>query len=240
MTHPVEHDPSLLAAYALGGLDPAEQDAVQAHVAGCPDCQLEVREFTNLRLALDEVPPEAFLDGPPVGGELLLQKTLRRARAEAGPRRRSRLGPAMITVAAAVALAVAVGGGVLIGRQSVPQTVAGGATSESPEAAVPTTEGRQARATDPDTGATMAVTLVPKQGWVTLHADVSGIRAGLDCELLVVPKVGEPVLAGSWRVSKTGEAEGTKLDGSALVDPSAVKSIEVVTTDGKKMVTVPV
>jgi len=56
----------------------------------------------------------------------------------------------------------------------------------------------------------------------------------------VVPKVGDPVLAGSWRVSKLGEAEGTPLDGTALVDPSAVKSVEVVTTDGKTMVTVPV
>jgi hypothetical protein len=235
MNHPVEHDPSLLAAYALGGLDPAEQDAVQAHVAGCPDCQLEVREYTNLRLALDEVPPEAFLDGPPAGGDLLLQKTLRRARAESpGPERRSRLGPALITVAAAVALAVALGGGVLIGRQTAPQQVAGGPTTTVPENA------RQARATDSGTGATMAVTLVPKMGWVSLHADVSGIQAGLNCELRVVPKVGEPVLAGSWRVSKVGEAEGTALDGTALVDPSTVKSVEVVTTDGKTMVTVPV
>jgi len=232
--NPVEHDPSLLAAYALGGLDPAEQDAVQAHVAGCPDCQLEVREFTSLRLALDEVPPEAFLDGPPVGGDLLLQKTLRRARAVQGPERRSRLAPAMITVAAAVALAVAVSGGVLIGRETAPEPVAGGPTAPVPSNA------KQAEATDSATGATMAVTMVPKMGWVTLHADVSGIKAGLNCELRVVPKTGEPVLVGSWRVSHLGEEEGTPLDGTALVDPSAVKAVEVVTTDGKTMVTVPV
>jgi hypothetical protein len=232
--NPVEHDPSLLAAYALGGLDPAEQDAVQAHVAGCPDCQLEVREFTSLRLALDEVPPEAFLDGPPAGGDLLLQKTLRAARAELGPQRQRRMRPAMITVAAAVALAVALGGGVLIGRQTAPEQVAGGPTTPVPSNA------KQAEATDTKTGATMAITMVPKMGWVSLHADVSGIKAGLNCELRVVPKSGEPVLAGSWRVSKAGEAEGTPLDGTALVDPSAVKSIEVVTTDGDTMVTVPV
>ncbi len=232
--NPVEHDHSLLAAYALGGLDAAEQNAVQAHVAGCPECQLEVREVTNLRLALDEVPPEAFMDGPPADGDLLLQKTLRRARAEAPPQRRRGLGPAMITVAAAVAIAVAMGGGILIGRQTAPEEVAGAPTGSVPAGAV------QARATDPDTGATMAVTLVPKKGWVTVHADVSGIEAGLDCELRVVPRAGEPVLAGSWRVSETGATEGTPLDGSALVDPSAVKAVEVVTTDGRTMVTVPV
>ncbi len=232
--NPVEHDPSLLAAYALGGLDPAEQNAVQAHVAGCPDCQLEVREFTSLRLALDEVPPEAFMDGPPASGDLLLQKALRRARAELPPERRRGWAPAVITVAAAVALAVAVGGGVVIGRQTSPQEVAGGPTTAVPSDAV------QASTTDADTGARMAVTMVPKMGWVTVHADVSGIKAGLNCQLRVVPKTGEPVLAGSWRVSPKGEAEGTPLDGSALVDPAAVESVEVVTTDGKTMVIVPV
>lgn len=231
--NPVDHDPSLLAAYALGGLDPAEQAAVQAHVAGCPECQLEVREFTNLRLALDEVPPEAFMDGPPAGGDMLLQKTLRRARAEGVPQRRA-WAPMAITVAAAVALVAAVSGGIVIGRQTAPEQVAGGPTTSVPENAL------EAKATDPDTGATMAVTVTPKKGWVTVHADVSGIKAGLDCQLLVIPRAGEPVLAGSWRVGKEGEAEGTPLDGAALVDPTAVKSVQVVTTDGKKMVDVPV
>jgi hypothetical protein len=112
--------------------------------------------------------------------------------------------------------------------------VAGGPTTPVPSNA------KQAEATDAKTGATMAITMVPKMGWVSLHADVSGIKAGLNCELRVVPKSGEPVLAGSWRVSELGEAEGTPLDGTALVDPSAVKSVEVVTTDGDTMVTVPV
>lgn len=233
--NPVEHDPALLATYALGVLDPAEQAAVQAHLAGCPDCQLEVREYTNLRLALDEVPPEAFMDGPPpAGGDLLLQKALRRIRSEVPEQRRRPWAPMAITVAAAVALVAAVSGGVVIGRQTAPDQVAGGPTAEVPTDAV------QARATDPKTGATMSVRVEPKQGWVSLHADVSGIKAGLNCELRVVPKNGEPVLAGSWRVSHLGEEEGTPLDGAALVDPKAVKSIEVVTVDGKKMVTVPV
>ena len=129
---------------------------------------------------------------------------------------------------------VAVGGGIFIGRETAPTQVAGGPTTTVP------TDARQAEATDPATGAKMAVTLVPKMGWVAVHADVTGIEAGLNCELHVVPKQGEAVLAGSWRVSELGEAEGTPLDGTALVDPSAVESIKVVTTDGKTMVTVPV
>lgn len=221
----VEHDGPELVAYALGALDPAEQSAVHAHVAGCAECQREVQEIANLRVSLDQVPPEAFLDGPPAD-DVLLQKTLRRARGDAPAeiRRRSPL----ILVAAAVAVAIALGGGVLIGRQTAPDQVA----------AVPPNAVTE-RVTDPDTGATMAVTMVPKAGWVMVHADVSGIRAGLDCELYVVPRVGDPVLAGSWKVSATGAQEGTPLNGTALVDPAEVESVQVITTDGDTMVTVP-
>jgi anti-sigma factor RsiW len=233
MNHPVEHDPATLAAYALGGLDPVEQAAVQAHVAGCPECQLEVREFTNLRLALDEVPPEAFMEGPPpAGGDMLLQRTLRRVRAEDPPARRRGWAPAAITVAAAIALVAAVSGGVVIGRQTAPQEVAGGPTTSVPQDAV------QAKATDQKTGATMSVTLVPKAGWVMVHAEVKGIKPGLNCELRVVPRTGDSVLAGSWRTSEQGWTEGTPLDGTALVDPTVVKAVEVVTAEGKKMVSV--
>ncbi|HEY0448837.1 anti-sigma factor [Actinophytocola sp.] len=226
---PVEHDGAQLAAYALGALDPAEQHAVHAHVAGCADCQREVQEIASLRAALDEVPPEAFLNGPPAD-DMLLQKTLRRARAQAQPavRRRSPL----VVVAAAVAVAIALGGGILIGRQSVPNDVAGPATTLPPDA-------RTAQVTDPHTGATMAVTLIPKAGWVAVHADVRGIPAGLKCELRVVPRNGEPLLAGSWLASPSGAKKGTTLDGTALVDPADVKAVEVVTTSGDTMVSVP-
>ncbi|MPZ79430.1 MAG: anti-sigma factor [Actinophytocola sp.] len=221
----VEHDGPQLVAYALGALDPAEQSVVHAHVAGCAECQREVQEIGNLRVSLDQVPPEAFLDGPPAD-DILLQKTLRRARGDAPPeiRRRSPL----ILVAAAVAVAIALGGGVLIGRQTAPDQVA----------ALPANAVTE-KVTDSGTGATMAVTMVPKAGWVTVHADVSGLPKGLDCELFVVPRDGDPVLAGSWKVSATGEHEGTPLDGAALVDPAEVESVRVVTTDGDTMVTVP-
>lgn len=230
-----EHPGELLGAYALGALSPAEAHNVQQHVAGCADCQREVAEFTDLRRSLDEVPPEAFLDGPPDGGELLLQRTLRQARAEAPPvqapqRRRAWSGIA-VAVAAVVA-ALALGGGILIGRQTV-----------DPVAAPPTTtvpaDATRASFTDPQTGARMAVTVIPKVGWVSVNAEVSGVEAGLECELRVVPRDGEPVLAGSWLVSEQGERKGTDIQGTALIDPDDVQSVDVVTTDGRTMVSVP-
>ncbi|MFD0787383.1 anti-sigma factor, partial [Micromonospora azadirachtae] len=55
---------------------------------------------------------------------------------------------------------------------------------------------------------------------------------GARCRLLVVGKDGSTVLAGSWLVSEKGAADGTPLDGSALIDPDQVDSVRVETTDG--------
>jgi hypothetical protein len=41
-----------LGAVALGGADPAEELALQAHLDGCPDCRAELRELTSVAAAL--------------------------------------------------------------------------------------------------------------------------------------------------------------------------------------------
>jgi hypothetical protein len=229
---PADHDRSQLGAYALGALDPREAQVVHDHLAGCPDCRREVAELSDLRAFMDDVPPEAFVDGPPDGGDLLLRRTVRAARAEfAAPETAVRQPPRrrLALVAAAVLVLAAVGlGGVLIGRQTAPGN----------EVAIPSTA-RNAETTDPQTGVHLAVNVIPQFGWVKVHANASGIREGELCQLFVVPKSGEPVLTGSWRVSAAGAKSGTVLDGAALVDPADVKSIDVVTTDGRKYVSVP-
>lgn len=227
------HDRELLGAYALGALDPGEAQQVQQHLAGCPDCRREVAEFADLRRSLDAVPPEAFLDGPPEGGDLLLQRTLRHARTQA-PAVQTRRAWSGAAVAAAVVLVAAVlGGGIVIGRQTAPDNVAA-----PPPTTVPA-NAKRAAFTDPQTGATMDVTVIPKAGWVWVNAEISGLEAGLKCELRVVPREGDALLAGSWLVSEQGERKGTEIQGTALVDPADVKSVDVVTTDGRTMVSVP-
>ncbi|MCT2583638.1 anti-sigma factor [Actinophytocola gossypii] len=225
----VEHDRSLLGAYALGSLDPGEERAVHAHVSTCPECQRELAEFVDLRHALDQVPPEAFLDGPPDGGDLLLRGALNRVRAEAAPARRG-WSPGLVAASVVLAAAVALGGGVLIGRETAPTPPA-----EALPAGTVTAEG-----TDPATGATMRVEVEPRAGWVWVNAEVEGVPAGERCELLVVPEDGEPLVAGSWVVSDEAGAEGLRLEGTALVEPGEVESVEIVTTDGRRMVSVPI
>jgi hypothetical protein len=245
----VGHDQTLLGAYVLGALDPYEARVVESHLAGCAECRWELNELAAVRNVLKDVPPEAFLDGPPEGGDMLLQRTLRQARAESGevPRpgpthaRRARRRPLPVAASLILLAAAAMSGGVVVGRM----------TADSPEnppvAAPPPVElpgqvpgVRSGAGTDPVTGATMSVQVTPAAGWVRVRAQVSGVKPGEKCLLRVVPKNGNPMTAGSWLSSDKGEGAGVVLDGAALVDPSQVSSVDVVTTDGKPVVSVDV
>ncbi len=228
-------DSSTLAALALGALEDGELREVEEHVSGCDWCRAELDELDEVRAALDELPPEALLEGPPEGGELLLQRTLRAARAERTSRRLPRR---LLGVAAAAAVAVlAVGGGVLLGRGTTPQprdvpTAAGQTTATLPPGT------RFASATDPASHAGITVRVEPAAGWVRVNAAVTGIPAGQRCRLVVIGKDGARELAGSWQVSAIGAREGTTLDGSALIAPTDVTAVRVENFDGHQFVTV--
>lgn len=234
MTGPA-HDRGQLGAYAIGALDPAEARMVHEHLSTCPDCQREVNELMTIRRALDQVPPEAFLDGPPEDGDLLLRRTLRRVAdvAPSAPPRASRTG---LYVAAAAAVVVALGGGVLLGRGTAPDTsqVAGPMFTV---ATVPS-NARLAEGSDPDTGASMNVAIEPKKGWVWVHATAKGLPEGEPCEMYVVSSDGKRELAGSWLVSAEG-AKSSRLEGMALIAPDDVKAVEIQTRGGKEIVSVP-
>ena len=243
-----EHDRAALGAYALGALDPAETRAVDAHLAGCADCRAEVAELNELNEFLGEVPPEAFLDGPPEDGDLLLQRTLRQVRAETAPAASSPEQPAppgtvpfpqqparrrgLVLVAAALALIAGAGvvGGV-VGRQTADEPVA----VQTPPP-VPGT--RTVEATDAGTGTAISAKVVPKAGWVTISADVRNLPVGAQCQLRVYDKTGKFLVAGSWLVSEKTSKEGSVIDGGALIPLDKVKSIDVYTFQGKKMVSV--
>ncbi|MEU4395857.1 zf-HC2 domain-containing protein [Kribbella sp. NPDC023855] len=238
-----EHDHSQLGAYALGALEPDEVREVDEHLAGCAACRRELAELEELKEFLGEVPPEAFLDGPPPGGDLLLQRTLREvAAAEAAPASAapaaetggsggSRMRRPWLLVAAAVVLiAGALGGGVLIGRSSV----------DDPYAASPPPAGsKQATATDAVTKVTMAATVEPRPGgsWVTVK--LSNLTAGEECEMLVTDKAGKTYVAGSWVVPEKAARDGARYSGSVLVRVDQVKSVQIKTLQGEHVVTTP-
>ena len=228
------HDPQLLGAYVLGALDEQEVREMDDHLASCPDCARELEERRDMEAFLGEVPPEAVLDGPPEGGDLLLQRTLRQVRSERGGvarRRQFALG-----AAAAVVAAVVLGAGVFVGKATSPDVTALPTPTVAPDPAGT----RLATFTDPVTKAAMTVKVVPAAGWVRTNMSIKGIPEGEKCRIFVVAKDGSRQEAGSWVVSKKGAAEGTNLDGSALVDPKDVQSVVVENFEGKKFVEVPV
>ncbi|MEV6620497.1 zf-HC2 domain-containing protein [Amycolatopsis sp. NPDC051106] len=232
----VDESHTQLGAYALGALDPGEAaDFERRHLQTCAQCRFDLNELVALRESLDEVPSEAFLDGPPEGGDLLLQKTLRRVRdeEEAAPVRSggsSRRGLAL--VAAAVLVVAALGGGILVGRQTGSDSAPIAIPAQPTE--VPGTKSVEGR--DPTTGVQLAASVSPFQGWVRVNVAVKGVHAGEKCLLQITTKGGQSVTAGSWQVSEKWESQGFSLDGSALVAPDDVKSVDIVTMDGRKLV----
>lgn len=229
-----DHDQSQLGAYVLGVLGPDEARAIERHLAGCADCRAVVAELEETKDLLGEVPPEAFLEGPPEHGDLMLQRTLRAARAGEAmpaadqPSKRRRWVPA---VAAAIVIgAAALGGGVLIGQQTADPGV-----SESPVAG-----SKKVTATDDTTGATLATTLEPREGWSWVKVQVTGLKAGAECELIVTAKDGTSYVAGSWLVSEKAAREGSQFGGGVLVPIGEVASVEVRTVEGEHVVTTPI
>lgn len=219
-----EHPTESLGAYVLGSLDERETAAVDAHLTTCLECRARVDEFQHVRTALGEVPPEAFLDGRPADGDLVLQRTLRQVRVQrrAGHRARRLL----VTAAAVVAIAIALGGGVLLGKENRPSTPVAlppqstGAPTATAVAGTRYLFGTQGTAR-------LVVTVSPAAGWVRITASVIGVPAGQRCQLVVVSKSGVSEVAGSWLVSRRAATKGTNLDGAALVAPDQVAAVEV-------------
>jgi hypothetical protein len=227
-----------LAGYLTKSLDAEQVRAVEEHLAGCAECRTEVESLREWTMALEAVPEAMLLDGPPEGGDLLLQRTLRQIRDESTGRRHRRT--ALISAAAAVVVAAAIASGVVVGRGTADPAVptALPTPSQVEQTTVPGT--RTATAVDADTGARITVAVAPAPGWVRIKAAVAGIPEGERCRLEVVARDGTVVLAGSWLVSEKGAGEGTTLDGSALVAPADVASVRVVTEGGKEYTSVAV
>jgi anti-sigma factor RsiW len=226
--------------YVDGELDAEQTRQVESHLAGCASCREEVNSLRELRSYLQEVPPEALLDGPPDDADLLLQRTLRQVRQESARTRTGRGAVATTVSIAAVAAVLAAVGGVLIGRNTGPDQplAVPEPTPSASSSAVPGT--RFASSVDPTTGARLTVRVEPASGFVRVNVAVTGLPAGEPCRLIVVGKDGRRETAGSWLVSEKGAKQGTTLDGAALIDPGDVTAVMIENTSGRKFVSTPV
>jgi hypothetical protein len=227
-----QHDPEHLAAYAIGLLDGEDARATEAHVAGCPRCRQELTELRKVDGALRGTPPELFLDGPPPGGELVLQRTLRQVRSENGASR-GRRRRALIVVAAVVVLVGVGAAGVALGRVTARETIT--AVPATP----PVTGSRLLTGFDPSTGARMTVTVTPAAGWVRIKASVVGITAGERCTLVVVDRNRDRYIAASWLASPAAETKDITIEGAAIVAPEDLAAVAVQDFERRDLVIAP-
>ncbi|GAA2617524.1 MULTISPECIES: zf-HC2 domain-containing protein [Streptomyces] len=235
------HEEELLGPYVLGVLDVEEIRRVEEHTSGCMQCREEVAALREMEAALGEVPDEAFFDGPPQGGDLLLQRTLRQMRGERAGDSRRRAGFAGLAVAASLAAVFWAGTQLGAGDSGAvalpPPSPTATANPTPPPAGTKTLSG-----TDQVSGARMTVQMTPAAKWVRVRAAVTGVPPGERCRLIVVSKNGTRTTAGSWVVGnqENGEGKGAALDGSAAVESADVKAILVENESGRTYVSVPV
>ena len=160
---------------------------VDEHVATCPDCQREIEEMRSTVSLLVLAPPVATTEGP---GDLLLHRTLARATQE----RRRRRVVASVAIAASLLLVVPT---LVWAISNVDSTV----TATAPNPTILRTT-----ASDPATGVKGSAQLQPSVSGSQLVVQVSGVKSGTKCSLVMVDRVGHRTRVESWTADYGGEA----------------------------------
>jgi hypothetical protein len=83
----------------------------------------------------------------------------------------------------------------------------------------------------------MDATVEPRSGWTWVRVQVKGLKAGDQCEMIIIDKAGESWVAGSWLVSEKAAKGGSTFGGGVVIPPDQVRSVEIRTVQGKHVVT---
>lgn len=222
MTAECDRTRMALGAYVIGALEPAERVEVDAHLAGCPACREDLALLADLPAVLGRLgESDALAAGATQVEPGMVERSLaelRRRRRSGGIRRR------LVAVAAGVAIAAAGAG-------------AGSAVALHLSApATPTGTSARVSGTDATNGATATAVLLAQPWGTSIHLTIAGVAPGDHCELVAVSKAGADEVAGTWAVSYAGEAD---IVGATSLAPSELASLDIVTTSGTDLVTLP-
>jgi Putative zinc-finger len=219
-----------VGAYSLGLLEERDRAAFEDHLAGCASCAAELAELSPMKALLRGVEPAGETGSGP--GEAEVTDLVRRRVAQERRRRRWQ-----VTVGAAAAV-VLIGGGVGAGIALAPQP--GG----TPPPAVALT-GQLHSATDPGTGVTGTVGLVPK-GWGTqVTLDLSKVPGPVECQLVAVSRTGERRVVMGWLVPAPGDGvpghpAHLVIQGGTSIPPSDLARVDVNVVNGRTLLSIPV
>jgi hypothetical protein len=207
-----------LAAYVLDALEPAEAEELRLHLLDCTDCLPEYEELRGLptvlrRLApsdVDEIITPAELPNG-LCEELLARASVRRQR---HTRRR-------VFSLAATAAAVAAG---FVTGVAVPLHHA------------PATTSVVVAATNPHTWVGASITLTSQSWGTQIWLKLSGVTWNQQCMLVVTAADGRRDVAASWVATYKGSFNVT---GTTAIPVGQIRHLDVITTTGKRLVSVP-
>jgi hypothetical protein len=214
----------LLGAYYLDSLELGQGDAIERHLDVCATCSRKADETIETVAALallDERTHRSTASRPqipPGQRPPPRRRDKRRPRGRKG-RRRSAIA---LTLSGVLAAAVVVG---------VVVTVMSGAP-EPPPSRLVTAAATGAGALS---GATVSVSLTPREGGSDVRATVEGLVDGMTYTLMAVTVDGSARPVASW----TGHSDRHDVTGVLERPAAEVASFEVTLTDGKPVVTVP-
>ena len=169
----------LIGVAALGGLEPAEELALHAHLEGCAVCRAELRDLTAVARALPAADPGLISDDVATPSHALADQVSHRIAFERARQRRTRAGRLLLAGAAALAAAAAIAGLLL---------VAGGSSSGGTNVAFPTAHGVSGRAT-----------LRSQSAGTRVAFHVAGLHDGDAYWLWLTGEDGKRVAAGTFR-----------------------------------------
>jgi predicted anti-sigma-YlaC factor YlaD len=178
MADPCREMRPLIGVAALGGLDPAEEIALHAHLDGCAACRAELRDLVAVARALPAADPGLITEQVATPPRLADQVTDRIA-FERARRRHTRFGRLALAGAAALATAAAIVGLLL---------VVGGSTTGGTKVSFPTAHGVSGHAT-----------LHAQSAGTEVAFHVAGLHDGDAYWLWLTGADGKRVAAGTFR-----------------------------------------
>jgi hypothetical protein len=205
----------LLGAYVLGGLDPADQHTVDAHLSTCAECRTEAGRLAAVPELLQRLPhgPGTPLEPPSKAG---LESFLHRAR----PRRL----PIAALTAVCVALALVVAFLALRPTSSLaPQA------QSSPSASASAGTVIQFVAAE-GSGLSGRATLSPRQWGVSVSLELAGLPGEGPFTMKVLARGGQTEQAACWGRTQTAQARVT---GASSIQLANVDSIQVADDTGR-------